>query len=148
MIVRFNLNVSFLSYWVGSYALFAFLLTLSREIIKDIEDFEGDFTYGRNTLPVVLGIKISKIVTASILTFTLVTISYLFGAHLNLLPSGNFDYLTFLYFIIGLVVPLFILLVLVLTAEKKEDYSRASFLNKLIMLIGLLYTVVFRFLIA
>jgi 4-hydroxybenzoate polyprenyltransferase len=28
-------------YWVGGYALFAFLLTFVREIVKDIEDFEG-----------------------------------------------------------------------------------------------------------
>jgi len=147
-IIHFNLNISSLSYWVGGYALFAFLLTLSREIIKDIEDFEGDFTYGRNTLPVYLGIKTSKIVTASILTFTLITISYLFGAYLNFLPSGNFDYLTFAYFILGLIIPLFILLVIILTAEKKEDYRRASFLNKLIMLFGLSYTIIFRLLIA
>ena len=36
-------------YWVGGFALFAFLTTLTREIIKDIEDFEGDMAYGRNT---------------------------------------------------------------------------------------------------
>ncbi len=148
IIINFKLNVSLLSYWVGGYALFAFLLTLSREIIKDIEDFEGDFTYGRNTLPVYLGIKTSKIITASIITFTLVAISYLFGAYLNLLPSGKFDLLTFLYFIICLIIPLFILLVMVLTAEKKEDYHRASNVNKLIMMFGLFYTLIFRFLIA
>lgn len=147
-VISFKLNVSFLAYWVGGYAFFAFLLTLSREIIKDIEDFEGDFAYGRNTIPVFLGIKTAKIITASIITFTIIMLVYLFGAHLNYLPTGDFDYITLLYFILCLITPLFILLVKVLLADKKEDYHAASLINKLIMLFGLLYTIFFRLLIA
>ena len=48
-------------YWVGGFSLFAFMTTMIREIIKDIEDFEGDIAYGRNTVPVVLGILNAKI---------------------------------------------------------------------------------------
>ena len=40
--------------------LFAFLTTLTREIIKDIEDFEGDIAYGRNTVPVVTWYSLFK----------------------------------------------------------------------------------------
>lgn len=145
MIANFDLSVGTITYWVGGYALFAFLLTLVREIIKDIEDFEGDQAFGRNTIPVFLGKKTAKIIAATLLLFTLLALMYLFGAHLNYLPSGNFDYLTLIYFILGLVIPIFILLITLLTAEKKEDYHRASRLNKLIMLFGLLYTIVFRF---
>src|SRR5664280_1844778 len=42
--------MNFIIYWVGGFALFAFLTNLAREIIKDIEDFEGDIAYGRNTV--------------------------------------------------------------------------------------------------
>jgi len=145
MIARFEPNVGIVTYWVGGYALFAFLLTLVREIIKDIEDFEGDLAFGRNTIPVFLGKKTARTIAASLLLFTLLALMYLFGAHLNYLPSGNFDYLTLVYFIVGLVIPIFILLISLLTAEKKEDYHKASRLNKLIMLFGLLYTLIFRF---
>lgn len=37
------------------YALFAFGITLIREIIKDLEDIEGDRKYGCSTLPIILG---------------------------------------------------------------------------------------------
>jgi len=147
MITRFELKLGIITYWVGGYALFAFLLTLVREIVKDIEDFEGDQAFGRNTIPVFLGKKTARTVAASILLFTLLALVFLFARYLNYLPSGKFDYYTFIYFLFGLVIPIFILLITLFTAEKKEDYHKASRLNKLIMLFGLLYTVLFKFLI-
>src|SRR5664280_288880 len=39
-------DINIIIYWVGGFALFAFLTNLAREIIKDIEDFEGDIAYG------------------------------------------------------------------------------------------------------
>jgi 4-hydroxybenzoate polyprenyltransferase len=147
MIARFDLKFGIITYWVGGYALFAFLLTLVREIVKDIEDFEGDQVYGRNTIPVMLGKKTARTIAASLLFFTLVSLVFLFARYLNFLPSGNVDYFTLFYFILALIIPIFILLVLILTAEKKENYHRASQLNKLIMLFGLIYTILFRFLI-
>ena len=53
-------EINFIVYWVGGFALFAFLTNLIREIIKDTEDFEGDIAYGRNTIPVVIGILSAK----------------------------------------------------------------------------------------
>jgi 4-hydroxybenzoate polyprenyltransferase len=37
------------------YALFAFLINFIREIVKDLEDINGDFNLGMNTLPIALG---------------------------------------------------------------------------------------------
>ena len=51
-------------YWVAGFAVFAFLTTLSREIVKDMEDFEGDKAYGSRSLPVVAGIRMSKAVVS------------------------------------------------------------------------------------
>jgi 4-hydroxybenzoate polyprenyltransferase len=73
-------DLSIIFYWVGGFSLFAFLTTLAREIIKDIEDFEGDVAYGRNTVPVVIGILASKIVTVCLLFVTLVLL-YLVWFH-------------------------------------------------------------------
>ncbi|MFT4753549.1 MAG: 4-hydroxybenzoate polyprenyltransferase [Salibacteraceae bacterium] len=56
--VDFNFN--FLAYWFISYAAFVFLITLIREIIKDVEDITGDKTIGANTLPIALGEKKTK----------------------------------------------------------------------------------------
>ncbi|MFP4557595.1 MAG: geranylgeranylglycerol-phosphate geranylgeranyltransferase [Bacteroidales bacterium] len=132
-------------YWIGGYAIFAFWLTLFREIVKDIEDFEGDNEYGRRTLPIVLGIKPARMVAASILFVTIIILAYLFGAFLNFLPSGKFDYFTFLYLLIGLIIPLIVLIVRLLTAQSDKDYEWASRFTKIVMLIGILYAVAFRY---
>ncbi|NVO11555.1 MAG: geranylgeranylglycerol-phosphate geranylgeranyltransferase [Bacteroidales bacterium] len=147
MVTRFELKLGIITYWVGGYALFAFLLTLVREITKDIEDFEGDQAFGRNTIPVFLGKKTARTIAASLLLFTILSLVFLFAKYLNYLPSGKIDYYTLVFFLVGLVIPMFILLIELLTAEKKEDYHKASQINKLIMLSGLLYTILFKFLI-
>ena len=83
----------------------AFLLTLVREIIKDIEDFEGDFTYGRNTIPVRYGIKTAKVTAASLLGITMLALVYLFAAYMRQLRTGGFDFVTFAYFFLFIVIP-------------------------------------------
>ncbi len=133
-----------LIYWIGGYTIFAFWLTLFREIVKDIEDFKGDKEYGRRTLPVVLGIKTTQIITASILLLTIIILAYLFGAHLNFLPSGSFDFFTLFYMIIAMIIPIFILIIKLLSAEKKEDYHWVSSFSKFVMLMGILYAIPFR----
>ena len=62
---------NFIFYWVGGFAVFAFLTTLTREIIKDIEDFEGDVAYGRNTIPIVTGILAARIISVSLVVITI-----------------------------------------------------------------------------
>jgi 4-hydroxybenzoate polyprenyltransferase len=43
------------------YAAFAFILTLVREVIKDMEDIEGDRKEGCNTMPIIWGTQASKV---------------------------------------------------------------------------------------
>ncbi len=42
--------------WVLGFALFAFLVNLVREFVKDAEDLEGDRVYGKKTIAVIWGI--------------------------------------------------------------------------------------------
>ena len=46
---------------VSMYSLFAFLMVLIREVIKDIEDVKGESTFGCITVPVVWGIEGAKV---------------------------------------------------------------------------------------
>ncbi len=56
-------------------AVFAFLLHLGREIIKDIEDVKGDSAMGAKSLPIVMGAGFSKKLTAMVLAvFIIVTL--------------------------------------------------------------------------
>ncbi|HTB25404.1 MAG TPA: geranylgeranylglycerol-phosphate geranylgeranyltransferase, partial [Puia sp.] len=42
------------------YASFAFIISLVREVVKDMEDMEGDSRYGRHTMPLVWGLNAAK----------------------------------------------------------------------------------------
>ena len=126
--------------WVSAFALFAFLLTMIREIIKDVEDFEGDSAYGRKTMPIVLGVLNSKIVIITFIITTLFSLLYLNFRFLN-------DVLTLVYFIIFLIIPLLYLLYKIIVANSKKDYHRSSNLSKLIMLAGILYSLVANYII-
>jgi 4-hydroxybenzoate polyprenyltransferase len=39
------------------YTSFAFIISLIREVIKDMEDMDGDRKYGCRTMPIVWGLK-------------------------------------------------------------------------------------------
>lgn len=134
-------------YWIGGYALFAFWLTLFREIVKDMEDVEGDKEYGCKTLPIVLGLPNSRNVAAAILMVVILLITYLFGAFLNYLPNGRFNLFTLLYLSIGLIIPMFYMIIRLLTAQEKKHFSRVSTVAKIVMLVGILYTIPFAILI-
>jgi len=126
--------------WVSAFALFAFLLTMIREIIKDVEDFEGDSAYGRKTMPIVLGVLNSKIVIITFIITTLFSLLYLNFRFLN-------DLITLIYFILFLIIPLLLLLYKIIVATGKKDYHRSSNLSKLIMLAGILYSLVANYII-
>ena len=57
-------------------ALLTFLLTLIREIIKDIADIEGDKISGINTFPVIFGITITKYIILKLIIFLIIISIY------------------------------------------------------------------------
>ena len=54
------------------YAIFCFLITLKREIVKDMEDIEGDRKIGSHTLPVVIGLRTTKFFTAIVILIEII----------------------------------------------------------------------------
>lgn len=144
-IVKFQISISDIIYWVSGYALFAFILTFVREVVKDIEDFEGDQVFGRNTIPIVLGIQPAKIVSVIAILAANVLLIYFVGAHLNQLPTGGVDYFTLAYLLLFIVAPLFVVLLKVYTATQKSHYRLSSTLLKAVMLAGLGYSIVFKY---
>ncbi len=126
--------------WVSAFALFAFLLTLIREIIKDVEDFEGDSVYGRKTMPIVFGVLNTKIV---IITFVLLTVFSLLYINFRFLN----DRITLGYFVVMIILPLIYLVYAIISAENKKDYHKASNLSKIIMLAGIMYALVANYII-
>lgn len=130
-------EIDFLFYWVGGFSLFAFMTTLTREIIKDIEDFEGDSAYGRNTLPVVIGIPGSKIVAVSLIIITLVMLYLAWFFFAN-------NKITLIYLSAAIMLPLIYVLFQVAFSKYKKQVHYASNYLKVVMLAGILYSVVVK----
>jgi 4-hydroxybenzoate polyprenyltransferase len=112
-----------------SYAVFAFFMTLIREIIKDMEDLKGDDTFGCKTLPIIWGIRRTKIFIYFILSVFAVVV---------LLLNLFFTKLPLYYFLVFLFPPLLWLLYRLITADTKKDYSWLSRFCKVIMLLGII----------
>jgi 4-hydroxybenzoate polyprenyltransferase len=124
---------------ISLYALFSFLITLIREIIKDIEDIDGDEADGGQTLPIVMGENLAKFAALGLIicciVITGVIMRYLWQQEMNAL---------FWYVTAGLMIPWFILGIMLWNAQDKKAYGRASLVCKLIMVSGLLSMFVFK----
>lgn len=110
------------------YALFALVMTLVREIIKDMEDWKGDNTFGCKTLPIVWGIRKTK---------TLLYVLLFLFSLLVLLVNESFLGLPIYYFIFLLFIPLGYLLARLIRADTIRDFARLSSLCKLILVLGI-----------
>jgi 4-hydroxybenzoate polyprenyltransferase len=130
-------DLSIIFYWVGGFAIFAFVTTLSREIIKDIEDFEGDVAYGRNTVPVVIGILTSKIVTVCLVFVTLLMLYIVWYFYLN-------DLITLIYLSVAVALPLVYIIFQIIFSKSRKQLHNASRIMKIVMLTGILYSVVVK----
>jgi 4-hydroxybenzoate polyprenyltransferase len=136
-ITNSSFNFNFLIAWFGYYSLFAFLISLLREIIKDIEDFEGDTAYGKKTWPVTYGIKISKIVALLVLIVVIFLQLFIGYKYLN-------NFISMLYILIFILIPSLYAGFVIINAKEKKDYTNVSKLIKALMLAGICYLIVFR----
>jgi 4-hydroxybenzoate polyprenyltransferase len=118
---------------VWPYALAAFLLTMVREIVKDVEDMRGDAQHGCRTLPLVWGVARTKWVTGFFLAcLALLTL----GATARLFVSGHWPLGTWLALLVLL--PMAQLARLLLRADRRRHFHTLSTLCKGIMLAGVL----------
>lgn len=117
-----------------AYATFAFLSTMYREIVKDMEDVYGDEVDNCRTLPIVFGIQKSKTIAAFFAISLLLTT--IFGAYL-LYVLGR--YFQLVYLLIGIIIPIKVSLLFLGKAKSVQEFHQLSTMTKLIMLGGILY---------
>jgi len=130
-------DINIIFYWVGGFALFAFLTTLAREIIKDIEDFEGDVAHGRNTLPIVMGVLPAKIISICLVTITIVLLYLTWYFYIN-------DKITLTYLSVAIIFPLVFVIYRLIFASNKKHLHLAGRIMKIVMITGILYSVVVK----
>jgi 4-hydroxybenzoate polyprenyltransferase len=139
-LIKHNTNLMYIFYWVLGFSIFAFLTNFIREVVKDMEDFEGDSAYGRNSIPVILGIKNSKIIVDILIIITLCLLTFVHFEYLK-------DKITLIYFFLFLFLPFLFLIFKTMKANNKKDYRLIGNGLKIIMLTGIIYAFVARFII-
>ena len=126
--------------WTGGFAAFAFLLTWVREIVKDIEDIEGDREMECRTLPIVWGDKVAKIIATILLVVIATLIVYILFAVLPF--SHEWKSLPTRYVVFGLIVPILCSIVLLWAANSRTEYHRVQTIIKFAMFMGMLFSYV------
>jgi len=115
--------------YFAEYASVAFLITMARELIKDIEDLEGDKAQEHETYPIVKGIRATKILAAIFMFFTLL---------ISVLLFFQSNAISFKIIIAGLIiVPISYYNYLLYNANEKGQFRKISNWLKLTMFIGL-----------
>ena len=122
------------------YGGFAFIISLIREVVKDMEDIAGDEKYGCRTMPIVWGIPASKVFTAVWLIVLIVAVLVL---QVYALLLGRFAAAG--YGIVTVAVPLVMILRSLYTAVTPAQFHKISTWIKLVMLTGILSMLFFKF---
>lgn len=120
------------------YAIFAFIINFIREIVKDLQDVNGDLNQGMNTLPIVLGIvKTTKLVFGLSFIPVILILNYI---NSNLFSSGLI-YGT-LYGLVFTLAPLLYFTIKIWSAKTTQDFHHLSTVLKWILFFGILSIVV------
>ncbi|SHF58828.1 4-hydroxybenzoate polyprenyltransferase [Salegentibacter echinorum] len=114
------------------YAIFAFLITFLREMVKDQEDVNGDYNANIKTLPILLGHKLTNKIIFMIGVVPIIAIVYYIYTYIF---QNTFLVIYTLLFILA---PLLYFQVKIWEAKRKKDYSHLSFILKIILFFGLI----------
>jgi 4-hydroxybenzoate polyprenyltransferase len=120
------------------YAFFAFILNFIREIVKDLEDINGDYNQGMNTLPIVLGVQRTSKVVFVLSFIPLLILLY----YTNEYFASNKLYIATVYSLLMLVGPLLYFTIKSWNAKTKNEFHHLSLVLKFILFFGILSIVV------
>jgi 4-hydroxybenzoate polyprenyltransferase len=135
-----NLNVRKFFKFTLLYASFAFITTLIREVIKDLEDMEGDRKYDCNTMPIAWGVPATKVFVG---VWLVVTIAALAIVQLYAWQSGW--WYAAVYILLLIMLPSIFLIKKLYEANTHTDYHLLSNIIKIIMLFGITSMLLLKF---
>jgi 4-hydroxybenzoate polyprenyltransferase len=117
---------------------FSLLLTLARELVKDLQDVDGDRQAGYKTLPITSGTVFPKLLAILILMVIVVFIGII--AYKTILSR---DWLSSVYMIVFVMAPLLFAIVKVAPASTPHSLGQIGNLIKLVMVTGIFAVLVF-----
>lgn len=126
--------------WLGGFAIFAFLMTLVREMVKDIEDQEGDCEMECRTIPIVWGVKTTKIIVTILLLAIAALIVYIAWAVLPF--PHSWQCFSTRYVVFGLLVPIACVITLLWASTNQVEIRRTQLVLKFMMFMGVMYSFV------
>lgn len=121
------------------YAGFAFIISLVREVVKDIEDMEGDSRYNCKTMPIVWGVPAAKVFAG---VWMVVLIAGIALVQLYVLHSGW--WWSVAYSVLLLIAPSVWILRQFYKAQTPAQYHAISNHLKWLMMAGILSLLVIR----
>jgi 4-hydroxybenzoate polyprenyltransferase len=125
----------FAAHWLFAYTFLAFFSTLLREIIKDIEDMEGDKRFECQTFPIFYGEKIAKNTSIFLAIFIGLSIFRFFFCQ----SANNPTQISFFVFLGSVLIsPILYIIQRLHHAQTSSDYHHISIACKIWMLLGLL----------
>jgi 4-hydroxybenzoate polyprenyltransferase len=142
--VTYDINKSLMGLYFQvllDYAIFAFVINLIREIVKDIEDINGDTNQEMSTLPIVLGTnKTTKIVFG----LALVSISALLWYIQHYIFGSGLIFST-IYGLIFIIAPFIYFAISIYKAKTKAEFNHLSTVLKWILFFGILSIAIISF---
>ncbi|MCW4468231.1 geranylgeranylglycerol-phosphate geranylgeranyltransferase [Flavobacterium sp. MFBS3-15] len=112
---------------IFAHATFLFLLILTRELIKDLENLKGDIVADYRTIPVMFGERTAKAVIMGLTFLTVIPVFLLIDVY----DVGYMD----IYFYSGMIVIIYFLSLL-WKAENQKDYLRLHNILKFLIVTG------------
>ena len=137
---NYSFNIKKLYKFTILYAGFAFIVSLIREVVKDLEDMHGDARYQCKTMPIEWGVPATKVFAA---VWIIVCCAALAIVQLYAWQSGW--WFSAVYCIILIILPFIYILRELYKAVIPADYHRLSSYIKVVMLTGILSMIFFKF---
>ncbi|WP_369615906.1 geranylgeranylglycerol-phosphate geranylgeranyltransferase [Flavobacterium sp. CFS9] len=116
------------------YAVFAFMINFIREIVKDIEDHNGDYNQGMNTLPIAIGISRSAKIALGLAIIPFISCLLYIKTYF----VENNLFIAALYAFAFVLAPLLYFIVKIFGAKSQKEFHHLSTVLKLILFFGIL----------
>lgn len=120
------------------YAIFAFIINFIREIVKDLEDLEGDTSQGMNTFPIVFGTRKTVKLVFGLSFIPVICLLYYINHYI--FAAGL--WISTIFGLVFILAPLLYFSVKIWTAKCKKDFNHLGTILKWILFFGMLSIVV------
>ncbi len=122
-----------IKYFIWGFSFFAFITSIIREMIKDIQDMEGDERTGCRTIPIAIGFQNTKFIILGVIIISMAVLGY---AQYLLFKEG-FEWACW-YLLITVQLLHIYVIVKMFSAREAKKFSFLSSLMKVIMVAGII----------